>query len=175
MLRTVPNLYLSRPSSLMIVSTLLRFCFQLRWLGSLRKAANVKVSSTVNCGNSISSWVTNPILLTLDKQIYVKLHYFIHKTQNCNFIQILKVSIRFFSVKKDKQESHTFPRNIFTDLLLRAGVYGMSLKVIVPVALSLNLPPMTFNKVVFPLPEGPIKARISPEPTLPVIPFRTCL
>ncbi|KAF2545321.1 hypothetical protein F2Q70_00023513 [Brassica cretica] len=41
--------------------------------------------------------------------------------------------------------------------------------------LSVNLPPIIFKRVVLPLPEGPISARISPGRVLPVIPFNMCL
>lgn len=55
-----PNL--SSPNSLIIMSTFSYFCLRLMLPGSLKHAANTKVSSTVNCGQRISSCVTKPIL-----------------------------------------------------------------------------------------------------------------
>ncbi|WVY90326.1 hypothetical protein V8G54_035840 [Vigna mungo] len=113
--------HLSRPSSLIVVSTLAYFCCSLILPGNLKNAEKINVSSTVSCGKSTSSCVTKPILL------------------------------------------------------LTAALNRTSLYVIFPFTFSTNLPPTTLNKVVFPLPEGPIKARISPGPMLPVIPFKIFL
>lgn len=55
--------YLSRPSSTIVSSARSIFCARVKvFVGNRNRAAYIRVSRTVRCGNRTSSYVTNPIL-----------------------------------------------------------------------------------------------------------------
>lgn len=74
----IKSTHLSRPSSFTVVSTFAYFCCLVILVGNLKNAEKTNVSSTVNCGKSISSCVTKPILQVEEKQ---KIKVFAHVTK----------------------------------------------------------------------------------------------